>query len=82
MISRSSMQFLQRQRIITPLYPGAKYYPGSSRVHFRPVRFLPETLSADTPARRVLTQLESQRVPLKSVVGTDQDCGGCTAPNA
>lgn len=82
MISSSSMRYLQRQRIFLPPYHAAKYYPGGSKVHTRPVAHLPEEFPADTPARRVLTQLESQRVPYKSVPGKDQDCEGCTAPNA
>lgn len=82
MISSASMRFLQRRRVFQPPYHGAKYYPGQSRVHFRPVRYLPEEFPADTVARRVLTQDESQRVPYQGVVGPDQDCQGCTANNA
>lgn len=77
MISSSSMRYLQRRRIFVPPYHGAQYAMGGSKVHTRPVAYLPEEFSADTPAKRVLTQDESQRVPYKDVVGSDQNCQGC-----
>lgn len=78
MPSRSSMAFLQRQRI----FPGtslhtAKYYPGASAVHRRPIVYSPYAFGPDTPATRVLTQIDKQRLPYQPVVGTDQPCETC-----
>lgn len=78
MASCSGLPYLQRQRILASRFlHTAKYYPGASPVHRRPIVYNPEAFTPDTPGTRVLTQTEQLRLPYRRAVGTDQGCEGC-----
>jgi hypothetical protein len=63
MPSKSSADYLERKRIFTPPTAGKGLFATNSlRSHSRPVSPLPELLPADTPAYRVLTQEEKDRI--------------------
>ena len=69
-MSRSSMEFLQRQRMRLPRRARPTYMTDALRSHFRPVRHLPALLPPDSVRDRVLTQPEAERVPYR----TDKGC--------
>jgi len=60
---RSSMEFLQRQRLVPARRHTPLYGKNTIHSHTRPVWALPELLPADHPQGRVLTQKERDRVP-------------------
>jgi hypothetical protein len=67
MPSKSSADYLERKRVFLPPTAGkGLFVTNSLRSHSRPVSPLPELLQEDTPARRVLTQEEKDRIAYTS----------------
>lgn len=63
-MSRDSMPFLQRQRIMEPItMHRPRHYAGTLHSHRRPIVHHPELLEADKPNMRVITQEEKKRIP-------------------
>lgn len=62
-ISKSSMDYLQRRKILVA--PGGRglFVTNGLHSHFRPVVPLPQLLQPDTPDNRVIMQDEASRVP-------------------
>jgi hypothetical protein len=70
MASKSAMDFLYRQRVFStpPTLHEPFFATNSLHSHFRPVKPHPCLLGPDTPASRVVTQKEEDRVPYLPVV--------------
>lgn len=67
MATRSSLEWLQRHRILAAPQPGGgQFGEHALNSHFRPIVPLSELKPLDTPARRVLTQKEEDRLPFTS----------------
>lgn len=77
MASRNSMAFLQRQNIFQPpVRHTAKFATNSQLSHFRPIVHSADLFGPDRPARRVLTQDLTQRIPYQPVPDSITPCGG------
>jgi hypothetical protein len=58
----SGTYYLYRQRLLQPTQSSGRCSPGSLHSHNRPVPTLPALKGPDTPASRVTTVVESDRV--------------------
>ncbi len=63
MPSQSSAEYLERRKIFLRPIPGGRFATDSLQSHRRAVAPLPQLLPADTPAGRVLTQKQEERIP-------------------
>ncbi len=62
MPSRSSVEFMERQKLKLRPQRGILHTVGTNHCHFRDIKFPAEILPEDTPSRRVLTQKQEDRV--------------------
>jgi hypothetical protein len=68
-MSTSGLPYLERKRIMSPVRARPRYQADALRSHFRPVKHLPVLLGPDSPATRVLTQDDRDRIPYLPVTG-------------
>ena len=72
-ISRSGTHYLERKQVFLSKRPRPRYVTKTLKSHFRPIFHLPELQAVDSPNNRVITQVESDRVPCEPL--GDQDDG-------
>ena len=60
-MSRSGLDFLERQRVYIPRRHRSKHQAGAAKSHFRPFRPHPELLGPDRVEDRAVTQAEENR---------------------
>jgi hypothetical protein len=71
-MSRSGLDFLERQRIFIPHRHRPRHYRWAAKSHYRPVRPLPELVGPDEVEDRVKTQAEEDRE-----ARTGESCDDC-----
>lgn len=70
-VTRASMLFMNRRRILTGSRQRPRFQCKGTSSHRRPVEYLPEILPPDTPQSKVLTQKQEERIPYIGEEETD-----------